>query len=77
MSLRLPVVTGRQTIRALERAGFVLVRVKGSHHVMEHSHDPARTATVPVHGAKALKRGTLRSIVNQAGLTIEEFRNLL
>ena len=74
---RQPVVNGRQVIRALERAGLVVVRVKGSHHVLEHPDDPARTATVPVHGARALRTGTLHAIIKQAGITVEEFRNLL
>lgn len=74
---RLPAVNGRETIRALERAGFVLVRIKGSHHVMEHPQHPTRTTTVPVHGAKALRKGTLRSILKQTGLTVDEFLDLL
>ena len=74
---RLPVVTGRQAMRALERAGFVLVRVKGSHHVMEHPDHASRTATVPLHGGKTLRTGTLHSILKQAGVTSEQFRKLL
>jgi predicted RNA binding protein YcfA (HicA-like mRNA interferase family) len=77
MSRRLPAVTGRQTVRALERAGFVLARIKGSHHVMEHPQHPMRTTTVPLHGTKTLRKGTLRSILNQAGLTVDEFLDLL
>ena len=74
---RLPAVSGRRVIRALERAGFVLARVKGSHHVMEHPHDPVRTATVPVHAGKTLRKGTLNSIIKQAGLTVDELLALL
>ena len=74
---RLPAVSGRRVMRTLERAGFVLARVKGSHHVMEHRDDPARTTTVPVHGSKTLRKGTLSSILKQAGLTLEEFVALL
>ena len=72
----LPAVNGRQVIRALERGGFVLVRIKGSHHVMEHAVD-ARTTTVPVHAGKSLRKGTLRAILKQAELTVEEFILLL
>ena len=74
---RLPGVSGRQVICALERAGFVLARAEGSHHVMEHPDDPTRTATIPVHGAKTIRKGTLHSILKQAGLTVDEFSNLL
>ena len=46
---RLPRITGREVLRALERAGFNLVRIRGSHHYVEHSADPRRRATVPIH----------------------------
>ena len=45
----------------------------GGHHVLVHPNDPTRTVTVPVHGSHDLKPGTLRAIVRQARLTIEEF----
>ena len=72
----LPDANGRQVIRALQRGGFVVVRIKGSHHVMEHPVD-GRTTTVPVHAGKSLRKGTLRSILKQAGLTVDEFVDLL
>ena len=77
MNASLPVLTGKDVLRALARAGFVLDRVVGSHHVMTRSGDPRRTVSVPVHGNRDLKRGTLRAIVRQAGLIPEEFRRLL
>jgi len=73
----LPVVNGRQAIRALMRAGFVVDRIVGSHHVLTHPQDRRRTVTVPVHAGRDLKRGTVRSIVRQAGLSVEEFVDLL
>jgi predicted RNA binding protein YcfA (HicA-like mRNA interferase family) len=73
----LPVVNGRQVIRALMRAGFVVDRIAGSHHVLVHPQDSRRTVTVPVHAGHDLKRGTLRSIIRQAGFTVEEFVELL
>jgi predicted RNA binding protein YcfA (HicA-like mRNA interferase family) len=73
----LPVVNGRQVIRALMKAGFVLDRITGSHHVLMHPQDPRRTVTVPVHAGRDLKRGTLRSIIRQSGFTVEEFADLL
>jgi predicted RNA binding protein YcfA (HicA-like mRNA interferase family) len=73
----LPVVNGRQVIRALMRAGFVVDRIAGSHYVLAHPQDLRRTVTVPVHAGRDLKRGTLRSIIRQAGFTVEEFADLL
>ncbi|HEY4775898.1 MAG TPA: type II toxin-antitoxin system HicA family toxin [Xanthobacteraceae bacterium] len=74
---RLPVATGKDVVGALKNAGFVVDRIVGSHHVMVFPNDPARTVTVPVHAARDLKPGTLRSIIRQAGLTTEEFTKLL
>ena len=77
MAARLPVCSGRRAIRALEAAGFFLVRVNGSHHIFRHSGPPLRNVTIPVHGTKPLKRATLHSIIKQSGLSAEEFIALL
>jgi predicted RNA binding protein YcfA (HicA-like mRNA interferase family) len=61
----------------LRRAGFIVDRVVGSHHVLVHPNNPTRTVTVPLHAARDLKPGTMRSIIRQAGLTIEDFSKLL
>lgn len=74
---RLPVANGRQVVRALGNAGFLVDRVVGSHHVMTIPGDPTRTVTVPVHSGRDLKPGTLRSIIKQAGLSVEDFTKLL
>jgi predicted RNA binding protein YcfA (HicA-like mRNA interferase family) len=76
MNQRLPALKAKEVIRALERAGFVVSRTSGSHCRLVHSTDPARKITVPVHSAD-LKRGTLRGIIAQAGLTVAEFLDLL
>jgi predicted RNA binding protein YcfA (HicA-like mRNA interferase family) len=76
MNQKLPAVTAGDAIRALERAGFVVSRTSGSHCRLIHTSDPARKVTVPVHTGD-LKRGTLRGIVAQAGLTVAEFIALL
>jgi predicted RNA binding protein YcfA (HicA-like mRNA interferase family) len=76
MNQRLPSLTARDPIRALEKAGFVLSRTSGSHCRLIHSTDPARKITVPMHSGD-LKRGTLRAIIAQAGLTVAEFVALL
>jgi predicted RNA binding protein YcfA (HicA-like mRNA interferase family) len=76
MNQRLPAVTARDAIRALTRAGFKESRTSGSHCRLIHATDPARKLTVPIHIGD-LKRGTLRGIIAQAGLTVEEFIKLL
>lgn len=74
---RLPVVTGQRVVKALVRGGFVVDRVVGSHHVLIKPDDPTRTVTVPVHAGRDLKPGTMRAIIRQAGLSVEEFTALL
>jgi predicted RNA binding protein YcfA (HicA-like mRNA interferase family) len=73
----LPVATGKDVVRALRTAGFAVDRIVGSHHVMTFPGDPTRTVTVPVHAGRDLKPGTLRSIIRQSGLSVEEFTRLL
>ena len=72
---RLPTLSARKLIQALEKAGFVLQRQRGSHYQMKHPDKNLRT-TVPVHGDD-VKRGLLKLILKQAGLTEDEFQKLL
>ncbi|HVC57438.1 MAG TPA: type II toxin-antitoxin system HicA family toxin [Stellaceae bacterium] len=72
----LPVLTPRRLIGALSRAGFVLHHVRGSHHYYRHPDRPGILLTVPFHN-RDLKRGTLRAILRQAGLTIDDLDRLL
>lgn len=71
---KLPLVSGRQCVRALAKAGFHFKRQEGSHIVLRRD-EPFSQVTVPDH--KELDRGTLRGIIKQAGLSPEEFRRLL
>lgn len=71
--MRLPVVKPKIVIRTLKRAGFVVHHTTGRHYFLKKE---KRRVTVPYHN-RDLKPGTLKSIVLQAGLTIEEFVNLL
>jgi len=73
----LPVISGREVVRALTKAGFVVDRIAGIHHLMVFPGDPTRTVTVPVHAGRDLKPGTLRSIIRQTRLTVEEFSEFL
>jgi predicted RNA binding protein YcfA (HicA-like mRNA interferase family) len=74
---RSPAVNGKRVIQALTKAGFSLNRILGSHYVLTYPGDERRTVTVPVHGARDLKPGTLRSIIRQAGLSVDNFVELL
>ena len=73
---RLPVVSGRQLVRALQRAGFEEVRQKGSHAILIHRARNLVTV-VPVHGSKDLPPGTLSAIMRDTGLTADDLRELL
>jgi len=72
-----PSVSGKDVVRALEKAGFELVRVRGSHHRLANPAPASLDVTVPVHGNRDLPKGTLRKILADAGLSVEEFRDLL
>jgi predicted RNA binding protein YcfA (HicA-like mRNA interferase family) len=72
----LPVVSGAELIRALGRIGYIEVRSKGSHRRLCCPSDPTRRpTTVPLH--RELKRGTLLSILADAGLTVDQLREFL
>ena len=77
MRRRLPRANGRQVLRALERAGFRTVRIRGSHHHLEHENDASRIATVPVHGNQILSLSVMRNIIRTSKLTVEELIELL
>lgn len=65
-----PSVPGHQIVRALESHGFKVARVRGSHHIMRHP--DGRGTTVPVHGGRDVAKGTLRGILNDVGMSIDE-----
>jgi predicted RNA binding protein YcfA (HicA-like mRNA interferase family) len=73
---KLPAVTGGEAIAAFAKAGFATDRVSSSHHILKRPGHP-NTLSVPVHGSKTLKRGTLRSLIRDSGLSVEEFLALL
>ena len=70
---RLPVISGHECIRALERADFYLKRQTGSHLILRRD-EPFAQLVVPNH--KTLDRGTLRAIFRQAGLSVDDFVDL-
>lgn len=65
-----PAVPGRTVVRALEKLGFIVLRTRGSHVVMRHP--DGRGASVPVHSGRDIPKGTLRSIMADTGLTVDE-----
>jgi predicted RNA binding protein YcfA (HicA-like mRNA interferase family) len=65
---KLPVISGQEMIKALERLGFTQVRQRGSHVVLRRG---TTGCVIPIHAE--LKRGTQMGIIRQAGLTAEEF----
>jgi predicted RNA binding protein YcfA (HicA-like mRNA interferase family) len=72
---RLPSLRSRQLVTALERAGFVVIRIVGSHYQMFNERTRRHT-TVPRH-SRDLPWGTVAAIIQQAGLTREDFLKLL
>ncbi len=71
----LPVVSGRDVVRALETIGYEFDRQRGSHVILRLNREPYRRIVVPNH--REVARGTLRAIIRETGLTVEEFGALL
>ena len=74
---RQPRVSGREELRALRRAGWEIKRQRGSHVVLGHPGRTGARVTVPVHAGETLPPGTLANILEQAGLSVDEFTKLL
>jgi predicted RNA binding protein YcfA (HicA-like mRNA interferase family) len=70
---KLPRLSGRECVKALERAGFRLKRQEGSHMILRRD-SPFAQVVIPDH--KEIDRGTLRSILRFAGLTVDQFLDL-
>lgn len=70
-----PSVTGAELIKALSKIGFSVVRIKGSHHRMEHS--DGRKTTIPVHGKETLGPGILLKILRDVDITRHDLVALL
>jgi len=76
VSPRLPVISGRQAVRAFERLGYEMVRQRGSHLRLRHRQDPQRQPlTIPDHDT--LKPGLLRRLIRDAQLDVDGFLELL
>ena len=71
---RIPVLSASKVVSALAKIGYERDRQKGSHIVLRQSTYPYRRIVVPDH--KQIAKGTLRAIIKQTGLTVEDFRKL-
>jgi len=72
---KLPVVSGKQVIKSLKHAGFYVHHQKGSHVTLRMEEYPQIRVVVPIH--RVVKKGTLKNIIKDAGLTVEEFVEML
>lgn len=70
-----PALTGAQLIKALRKFGFDVVRIKGSHHFLQHS--DGRCTVVPVHRGETIGRGLLAQILRDCDLTREQLQEKL
>jgi predicted RNA binding protein YcfA (HicA-like mRNA interferase family) len=75
MPAPVPAIPGIKVVRALQRAGFQVARISGSHHVMRHP--DGRTVPVPVDPGRDMPKGTLRNILAIIGMEADELRELL
>ena len=76
MTPRFPAVTSNEVIKVLKKLGFELVRQSGTSHAIYKRASDKKRVNVPVHSGKAIKRRTLKSILDCAGLTVSEFEEL-
>ncbi|MGI8468951.1 MAG: type II toxin-antitoxin system HicA family toxin [Pyrinomonadaceae bacterium] len=75
MSEKLPRLTASEIIKILEKSGFVLARQSGSHKIYKDKN--GKRATVPFHSSKILHPKVLKSILNEADLSVEDLKKLL
>jgi predicted RNA binding protein YcfA (HicA-like mRNA interferase family) len=69
---RLGSYRGDQVVKAFQRAGWTVARIRGSHVILVKK-DSDVTLSIPVHKGKTVKRGTLRDLIKDAGMSIEKF----
>ncbi|MBF0103314.1 MAG: type II toxin-antitoxin system HicA family toxin [Desulfobacterales bacterium] len=72
---KIPRISGKLIISALKKAGFEIIRIKGSHHYLQH-HD-GRSTVVPVHGSETIGVGLMSKILKDCEITLEEFISYL
>jgi len=72
---RLPRLRGREVLAALRRAGFLVLRVKGSHHFLQHP--DGRRTVVPIHSGETIGPGLFNKILKDVEVELEEFETWL
>jgi predicted RNA binding protein YcfA (HicA-like mRNA interferase family) len=72
---KLPRITAREAERALTKLGYVLVRQSGSHKIYKNKE--GKRATIPYHAGKILHPKIIKELIQDSGITVEEFRDLL
>lgn len=73
---KLPVLSGKELIKILSKLGFQHIRTRGSHAILSKENKEKGKITIPVPIHPELAKGTLKSIMNQAGIKLEELLNL-
>ncbi|MDI6766021.1 MAG: type II toxin-antitoxin system HicA family toxin [Bacteroidota bacterium] len=71
----LPVLSGDSTCKALRKIGYEVDHQTGSHIILRCNRPPYRRVTIPNH--REIAKGTLRKIIREVGITVEEFKTLL
>ncbi len=71
----LPILSGQEVVNALKKIGYEKDRQRGSHIIVRQQKAPYRRITIPDH--KEIAKGTLRAIIRESGLSVEEFIKLL
>ena len=73
---KLPRLSGKDLIKVLQKIGFIHLRTRGSHAIMKkQTMQGSKTIPVPLH--KELAKGTLKSIMNQADMSLQDLLNLM
>ena len=72
---RLPILTGLELIKKLEKVGFKTIRQKGSHVFLKHQDN--RTTIIPVHKGKDVDRSLLRKVLRDTKISPNEFKDIL
>lgn len=71
----IPAITGKKMIKTLTKAGFEVIRIKGSHHFVQHP--DGRRSVVPVHGKETIGKGLFFQILRDCEINIDDFLKLL
>ena len=73
--MKLPAVSGAEAVKVFRKIGYEVDEQHGSHIILRRAEPPHRRLSVPNH--KELAKGTLRALIREVGLTVDEFARLL